>query len=41
MVNNSTNIKKNEHSSLTSNHWTEKRPRHLTLEIKVLSWDRY
>jgi hypothetical protein len=29
----------NKHLSLTLTHWTQKRPRHMTLEIQVLAWD--
>jgi hypothetical protein len=28
-------------SHLNSTHWTRKRPRHMTLEIQVLAWDRH
>jgi len=33
MVNNSINYQQNEQLSLTSNHWTQKWPQHMTLEI--------
>jgi hypothetical protein len=33
--------KQNKYPPLTLNHWTWKRPWHMTLNIQVLSWDRY
>jgi len=32
-------ISTNEQSPLTLTHWTQKRLRHMTLEIQVLAWD--
>jgi hypothetical protein len=40
MANNSTDINKKEQSHLTSNHLTQKGPRHTALKIQVLGWDR-
>jgi len=37
VINNSSTF--SEKSPLTSTHW--KRPRHMTLEIQVLGWDRH
>ena len=31
----------NELSLLASNVWTQKRPRHMTLEIQALAWDKH
>ena len=28
-------------SPLISNHSTEKRPRHITMDIQILAWDRH
>ena len=39
MANNST--KQNDKTPLASNHWTHRRPRHMLLEIQVLSRDSY
>jgi hypothetical protein len=32
---------KNKQSPLTSNHWAQKRPGDMALEIQVLTWDRH
>jgi hypothetical protein len=29
------------YSHLNRIHWTKKKPRHMTLEIQVLDWDRH
>jgi len=31
----------NNHLYLNWTHWTPKGPRHMTLEIQVLAWDRH
>jgi hypothetical protein len=41
MVNNSINIKQNEQLPLTPKHWTQKRPRHMPMEVKIMTWDRH
>jgi len=28
-------------SHLNWTHWTQKRPRHMMLEIQILAWDRH
>ena len=41
LIMNSTNINKNAITSpLNWTHWTQKRPKHMTLEIQVIAWDR-
>jgi hypothetical protein len=31
----------NEHPPLAINHWIQQKEQHMTLEIKILAWDRH